>query len=109
MANESRVLDIFGPNFLIESNGESVGIGGFAYQIYATTKTPAGGNTIKYQQVLYDSGLSAIDAEGTLEIQTGLKNSGTSRRCCTHIRKRLDKIKRKKYSYRRNESIIFAR
>ena len=52
MANESRVLDIFGPNFLIESNGESVGIGGFAYQIYATTKTPAGGNTIKYQQVL---------------------------------------------------------
>ena len=76
MANEARVLDIFGTNFLIESNGESVGIGGFAYQIYATTKTPAGGNTIKYQQVLYDSGLSAIDAEGTLEIQTGLKNSG---------------------------------
>ena len=78
MANESRVLDIFGPNFLIESNGESVGIGGFAYQIYATTKTPAGGNTIKYQQVLYDSGLSAIDAEGTLEIQTGLKNNSKS-------------------------------
>ena len=76
MANGSRVLDIFGPNFLIESNGESVGIGGFAYQMYATTKTPAGGNTIKYQQVLYDSGLSSIDAEGTLEIQTGLKNSG---------------------------------
>ena len=78
MANESRVLDIFGPNFLIESNGESVGIGGFAYQMYATTKTPAGGNTIKYQQVLYDSGLSAIDAEGTLEIQTGLKNNANA-------------------------------
>ena len=38
MANESRVLDIFGPNFLIESNGEAVGIGAFAYQMYATTK-----------------------------------------------------------------------
>ena len=38
MANEARVLDIFGPNFLIESNGESVGIGGFAYQMYETQK-----------------------------------------------------------------------
>ena len=35
--NEARVLDVFGPNFLIETNGP-VGVGGgIAYQIYSVT------------------------------------------------------------------------
>ena len=35
--SESRVLDIFGPNFLIESNG-AVGVAGqLKYQIYSVT------------------------------------------------------------------------
>ena len=66
---ESRVLDVFGPNFLIETNG-AVGVAGqLRYQIYSTT-----GNGVVYQQALYENGLSAIRAEKTLEIQTGIKN-----------------------------------
>ena len=35
MANEARVLDSFGPNLVIETNGP-VGVGGvLAYQLYA--------------------------------------------------------------------------
>ena len=47
--SESRVLDVFGPNFLIETNG-AVGVAGqLKYQLYSVTD---GG--IKYQQALYD-------------------------------------------------------
>ena len=67
--SESRVLDVFGPNFLIETNG-AVGVGGqLKYQLYSVTN-----DGVVYQQALYDSGLSAIRAEKTLEIQTGIKN-----------------------------------
>ena len=67
--SESRVLDIFGPNFLIESNG-AVGVAGqLKYQIYSVTN-----DGVIYQQALYDSGLASINAEKTLEIQTGFKN-----------------------------------
>ena len=67
--NESRVLDVFGPNFLIETNG-AVGVAGqLKYQLYSVTD---GG--VKYQQALYGNGLSTIDAEGTLEITSGFKN-----------------------------------
>jgi len=66
---ESRVLDVFGPNFLIETNG-AVGVAGqLRYQLYSVT-----GNGVVYQQALYENGLSAIRAEKTLEIQTGIKN-----------------------------------
>ena len=35
--NESRVLDVFGPNFLIETNG-AVGVAGqLKYQLYSVT------------------------------------------------------------------------
>ena len=35
--NESRVLDVFGPNLIIESNG-SVGVAGpMVYQLYSIT------------------------------------------------------------------------
>lgn len=68
--SESRVLDVFGPNLVIESNGP-VGLGGgIAYQLYSVTD-----KGMKYQQALHASGLSTIDADGTLEIQTGRKNN----------------------------------
>ena len=66
---ESRDLDVFGPNIFIETNG-AVGVGGqLKYQLYSVTN-----DGVVYQQALYDSGLSAIRAEKTLEIQTGIKN-----------------------------------
>ena len=65
---ESRVLDIFGPNLIIESNGP-VGVGGaLAYQLFSITD-----KGIKYQQALHASGLATIEADQTLEIQTGRK------------------------------------
>ena len=68
--SESRVLDVFGPNLVIESNGP-VGLGGgISYQLYSVTD-----KGMKYQQALHASGLSTIDADGTLEIQTGRKNN----------------------------------
>ena len=70
MANESRVLDCFGPNLVIESNGP-VGLGGaIAYQLYATTDK----DRAKWQQALHASGLSTMEASHGLEIQTGKKN-----------------------------------
>ena len=69
MANEARVLDSFGPNLVIETNGP-VGVGGvLAYQLYATTEKGA-----KWQQALHGNGLSTMEASHTLEIQTGKKN-----------------------------------
>ena len=68
--SESRVLDVFGPNLVIESNGP-VGLGGgIAYQLYSVTD-----KGMKYQQALHASGLATIDADGTLEIQTGRENN----------------------------------
>ena len=50
MSNEARVLDSFGPNLVIETNGP-VGVGGgFAYQLYSITKK---GST--WQQALHES------------------------------------------------------
>ena len=67
--SESRVLDVFGPNLVIESNGP-VGLGGpIAYQLYAVTDKGA-----KWQQALHGSGLASMEADHTLEIQTGKKN-----------------------------------
>ena len=55
--SESRVLDVFGPNLVIETNGP-VGLGGpIAYQIYATTDKGA-----KWQQPLHGSGLASMEA-----------------------------------------------
>ena len=69
MANEARVLDSFGPNLVIETNGP-VGVGGaLAYQLYSTTDKGA-----KWQQALHGNGLSTMEASHTLEIQTGKKN-----------------------------------
>jgi len=67
--SESRVLDVFGPNLVIETNGP-VGLGGpIAYQLYAVTDKGA-----KWQQALHGSGLASMEADHTLEIQTGKKN-----------------------------------
>ena len=67
--NEARVLDVFGPNFLIETNGP-VGVGGgVAYQIYSVND-----KEYKWQQALHQSGLATMEADGSLEIQTGAKN-----------------------------------
>tara|TARA_B100000212_G_C27374919_1_gene534275 strand:+ start:1250 stop:1840 length:591 start_codon:yes stop_codon:yes gene_type:complete len=69
MGSEARVLDVFGPNLVIETNGP-VGLGGpIAYQLYATTDKGA-----KWQQALHGSGLSSMEASHTLEIQTGREN-----------------------------------
>ena len=46
--SESRVLDVFGPNFLIETNG-AVGVAGqLKYQLYSVTD-----DGVVYQQALY--------------------------------------------------------
>ena len=67
--NDARVLDVFGPNFLIETNGP-VGVGGgVAYQIYSVND-----KDYKWQQALHQSGLATMEADGSLEIQTGRKN-----------------------------------
>ena len=67
--NEARVLDGFGPNFLIETNGP-VGVGGgIAYQIYSVND-----KDYVWQQALHQSGLATMEADGSLEIQTGYKN-----------------------------------
>ena len=67
--NEARVLDVFGPNLLIETNGP-VGVGGgVAYQIYSVND-----KDYKWQQALHQSGLATMEADGSLEIQTGSKN-----------------------------------
>ena len=67
--SDSRVLDVFGPNLVIESNGP-VGLGGpIAYQLYSVTDKGA-----KWQQALHGSGLSSMEASHTLEIQTGKEN-----------------------------------
>ena len=67
--NDARVLDVFGPNLLIETNGP-VGVGGgVAYQIYSVTD-----KDYKWQQALHQSGLATMEADGSLEIQTGRKN-----------------------------------
>ena len=67
--NDARVLDVFGPNFLIETNGP-VGVGGgVAYQIYSVND-----KEYKWQQALHQSGLATMEADGSLEIQTGRKN-----------------------------------
>ena len=64
--NEARVLDVFGPNFLIETNGP-VGVGGgIAYQIYSVTD-----KDYVWQQALHESGLATMEADGSLQIQTG--------------------------------------
>ena len=68
MSNEARVLDSFGPNLFIETNGP-VGVGGgFAYQLYSITKK---GST--WQQALHASGLATMESSNGLEIQTGKK------------------------------------
>ena len=67
--NEARVLDVFGPNFLIETNGP-VGVGGgVAYQIYSVNN-----KDYVWQQALHQSGLATMEADGSLQIQTGYKN-----------------------------------
>ena len=67
--SEARVLDVFGPNLVIETNGP-VGLGGpVAYQLYAVNDKGA-----KWQQALHGSGLASMEADHTLEIQTGKKN-----------------------------------
>ena len=69
MSNEARVLDSFGPNLLIETNGP-VGVGGgFAYQLYSINKKGA-----TWQQALHESGLATMEASSGLEIQTGKNN-----------------------------------
>ena len=80
--SESRVLDVFGPNLVIETNGP-VGVAGpVAYQLYSVTD-----KGMKYQQALHGSGLATIEADGTLEIQTGFKNkSGAISYRLWHIR-----------------------
>ena len=71
--SEARVLDVFGPNLVIETNGP-VGLGGpIAYQLYAVNDKGA-----KWQQALHASGLASMEADHTLEIQTGKKNKKQS-------------------------------
>ena len=69
MSNEARVLDSFGPNLVIETNGP-VGVGGgFAYQLNSINKKGA-----TWQQALHESGLATMESSNGLEIQTGKKN-----------------------------------
>ena len=73
MSQESRSIDVFGPNLLLESGG-AVGVAGnLAYQLCSVNDSG-----FRYSQGLYGSGLSAINAEGTLQIEAGIKNGATA-------------------------------
>ncbi len=71
MSQESRSLDVFGPNLLLESGG-AVGVSGpIAYQLCSVNDSG-----FRYSQGLYGSGLARIHNEGTLQIEAGIRNSG---------------------------------
>ena len=72
--SEARVLDVFGPNLVIETNGP-VGLGG---PICISTYTQLHDKGAKWQQALHGSGLASMEASHTLEIQTGKKNKKQS-------------------------------
>jgi len=65
---ETRTIDLFGPQFLIETGGP-VGVAG--QSVYVMSAINESG--IRYVQGLYQSGLSKINAEGPLQIEAGQK------------------------------------
>ena len=69
-SQENRTIDLFGPQFLIETGSRAVGVGGA--NVFNISSINDDG--VRYTQSLTQSGLSKINAEGTLQIEGGLKN-----------------------------------
>ena len=71
MTQEARSIDVFGPNLFLETGGSQVGVAGkTSYTIQAQNESG-----IKYNQGLYQSGLSRHYSEKTLQVECGVKNS----------------------------------
>jgi len=70
MTQEARCIDVFGPNLFFETGGSQVGVAGkTAYTLQAQNDSG-----VKYNQGLYESGLSRVYAEKTLQVECGVKN-----------------------------------
>ena len=70
MTQEARCIDVFGPNLFLETGGSQVGVAGkTAYTLQAQNDSG-----VKYNQGLYQSGLSRVYAEKTLQVECGAKN-----------------------------------
>jgi len=70
MTQEARCIDVFGPNLFLETGGSQVGVAGkTAYTLQAQNSSG-----VKYNQGLYESGLSRQYAEKTLQVECGAKN-----------------------------------
>ena len=72
-SQENRTIDLFGPQFLIETGSRAVGVGGA--NVFNISSINDDG--VRYTQSLTQSGLSKINAEGTLQIEGGLKNQSS--------------------------------
>ena len=70
---ENRTIDLFGPQFLIETGSRAVGVGG--QNVFNISSINDDG--VRYTQSLTQTGLSKINAEGILQIESGIKQHST--------------------------------
>lgn len=71
MSQEGRCIDVFGPQLFFETGSSEVGVAGkTAYTLQSVNSSGT-----KYNQGLYESGLSRIYAEQSLQVECGIKNS----------------------------------
>jgi len=71
MSQEGRCYDIFGPQLFLETGSNEVGTPGRT--AYTLQSINSSGD--KYNQGLYESGLSRHYAEKSLQVECGIKNS----------------------------------
>ena len=82
-SQENRTIDLFGPQFLIETGSRAVGVGG--QNVFNISSINDDG--VRYTQSLTQTGLSKINAEGILQIESGIKNQsseGVAFFACAH-------------------------
>lgn len=72
-SQENRTIDLFGPQFLIETGSRAVGVGG--QNVFNISSINDDG--VRYTQSLTQTGLSKINAEGILQIESGIKQHST--------------------------------
>lgn len=71
MSQEGRCIDVFGPQLFLETGSNEVGAPGRT--AYTLQSINSSGD--KYNQGLYESGLSRQYAEKSLQVECGIKNS----------------------------------
>ena len=71
MSQEGRCIDVFGPQLFLETGSNEVGTPGRT--AYTLQSINSSGD--KYNQGLYESGLSRHYAEKSLQVECGIKNS----------------------------------